>query len=145
MSERGEIRNRRYAKQICDFSGMLFENNISPSDIDVFIDFGNKAFVFIEIKYGNNEMPWGQRLALERLCDACWNCGLGSIVLIARHNYDSDKDIDLANCLVSEVRFDYKWEKITEIKTVRKAIDDFKEKYAPLKTKKEAEAEKPHD
>ena len=66
------IRNRDYMRQIKDFSGLRF-GKISPTDIDGFLDFGNSLFIFVEMKHGDTRIPYGQKLALTRLCDAVAN------------------------------------------------------------------------
>ena len=62
------IKNRENAAKIKDF-GSLRWGKISPTDIDGFIEIGNEKFIFIECKYGDSELPTGQRIALERLVD----------------------------------------------------------------------------
>ena len=66
MTEPGIFRNREYAKQLKSFSGLRF-GKITPTDIDGFLDFGNNVYVFIETKHGDAPLPYGQKLALERL------------------------------------------------------------------------------
>lgn len=70
MVERGVIRNREYAKQLKDFSGLRY-GKITPTDIDGFLDFGDQLFVVVEGKHAGSAIQTGQRLALERLVDAC--------------------------------------------------------------------------
>ena len=103
------IRNDTFLQQIKDFSGLKFDS-ISPTDIDGFLDFGNKLFVFIETKFGDSQLQYGQRLALERLCDATHNPpSRNSIVLITRHDTQAGEKIDLAESVVLQYRFDKKW------------------------------------
>ena len=120
--KRGVIRNREFAQQIRDFSGLRY-GKITPTDIDAFMDFGNQAFVFIEAKHGDAPLPYGQRLALERLCDATAKAGIKALVLIARH--DTQDDIDFAALPVSQIRLNGKWRKTNTPQTVRSAIDGF--------------------
>ena len=47
MAERGVIRNRQFAQQLRDFSGLRF-GKITPTDIDGFMDFGDRLFVVLE-------------------------------------------------------------------------------------------------
>jgi len=103
---RGKIRNEKYAKQLRDFNGLKF-GNITPTDIDGFIDFKNKVFIFLEFKYSDSEIPFGQKLALERLCDTC--SLKNAYVIICSHNNKADEQIDTANSIVKEVRFLKKW------------------------------------
>ena len=123
-ADRGKIRNREYAKQLKDFSGLRF-GNITPTDIDGFVDFKNKAFVIFEIKHHNTPLPYGQRLGYERLADACERAGIRTLVIIASHDIDAPHDIDVAVLPVAQVRFRGEW-KVPDIPhTVRTAFDAF--------------------
>ena len=118
--ERGQIRDKRFANQVKDYSGLLY-GKITPTDIDGFLDFGNKVFVFLEVKYGDTTMATGQRLALERLSDACQEAGKQTLVVVASH--ESEGDIDVANLPVTMVRFHKRW--LKRQGTVREVIDTF--------------------
>lgn len=118
-SERGVIRNRGYATQIRDFSGLRF-GNITPTDVDGLIEYKGKGYVLIEIKYQGVQLPPGQRLALERLCDDLQRTK-PTLLIIAVH--DSDGDIDVAKTLVAEYRFKRKWR--TRDGTIRELIRAF--------------------
>jgi len=120
---RGKIQNRERATQVRKFEGLRF-GSITPTDIDGFIDFKNKAFVFIEMKTGRTEIKYGQRLALERLCQASLDSGKFCIGLIASHYTRSDEDIDCASAEVSEIWHNGKWHKRSGI-TLKKQIDNF--------------------
>ena len=122
--DRGKIRNRKWAARLRDFSGLRF-GKITPTDIDGFLDFNNKVFIFIEAKYGNSLPPIGQRLALERLCDACEKAGKLSLVIIASHKAPDDTDIDCASIPVAFIRLNRKWRKPHRNLSVREAIEDF--------------------
>jgi hypothetical protein len=115
------FRNKRRARQLIEFDGLRYGTKM-PMDIDAFMDFGGKAFVFIEAKYGDAPLPLGQRLALERLCDAIDN-GIESYVLVARHTAPSRVDVDLATALVTEYRSRGKWRNTKEPHTVREFLD----------------------
>lgn len=57
--QRGIIRHRRRRLQVNDFSVLRY-GRITPTDIDGFLDFGGRAFVFIELKHGDvPAMPLG--------------------------------------------------------------------------------------
>ena len=107
-----------------DFSGLRF-GKITPTDIDGFVDFNNKAFVIFEIKYGSADMPFGQRLGYERLCDACESSGIHTIVILAHHQVDAPNDIDVASLAVSKVRFKRQWRTPNVPHTVRSAFEAF--------------------
>jgi hypothetical protein len=119
---RGEIYNRDRARQLRDFTGLQF-GKITPTDIDGFVEFRGKLFIFIEIKLEGHELPHGQRKALERACDAIASAGMSAWVLVVEHNTDPQEDIDVASCPVREFRYDAQWgEPIKPPVTCREAI-----------------------
>ncbi len=129
MSERGVIRNRDYKQKIADFSGLRY-GKITPTDLDCYIDFGNKLFVFVEAKYGDSQLSYGQNLAIERLCDACHQPSQGrySVAFVVSHS--SDDDIDMASTVVTKYRWFGKWcTPKADTPTLRKAVDFFHGRY----------------
>jgi len=131
MEQRGEIVNRKRAQQIRDFSGLLYKDKITPTDLDGFIDFGDKVFVFFELKLAGISLTYGQRLALERLNKSALKAGKQVLTVIAEHNTSSDEDIDVANCIVVETIQHQGWEKANRGYTVRKVVNMFLQKYLP--------------
>lgn len=122
------LKNRKYAKQLIQFTGLTFGSNGQkrPTDIDGFMDFDNRHFVFIEVKHGDADLPHGQRLALERLCDACTAAGKHSTLMIGRHNtLDAGEDIDAAKLELSQLRLEGIWWKPAKQMTIREAIELF--------------------
>jgi hypothetical protein len=107
------LRNPEYVKKpFVDFENLRFgkKGNLIPCDIDGFIDFGGKLFVIIEFKHGTAPIPYGQRLALERLCDACEAGGVPTLLILGHHEEEAlDGDIDAASVDVSMVRWKGKW------------------------------------
>jgi hypothetical protein len=132
-ASRGMIKNRDHMRQIKSFSGMRWEK-ITPTDIDGFIDFGGKVFVFIEAKHGESMPPYGQRLALERLCDTCKKAGLISAVLLVGHN--TSGDINISECNVFRYRLDGQWRKPVKPISAAKAVSIL----SAMRTQKEATA-----
>lgn len=118
---RGIIRNREYATQIRDFRNMTF-GNITPTDIDMFIEYKNSCFVFVETKYKNATMPFGQKLAFERLADAC-NQVKPTMFIVASHS--APGDIDFAKCTVTSYRTNMQWHTPTMTLTVKQIIDKY--------------------
>ncbi len=114
-----EIRNEDYLKQFKDFEGLKW-GTIRPTDIDMVVDFHNKLLIWVELKYGETEIPPGQRLALERICDAIEKAGLKSYVLIAKHN--SQDRIIVAEAIVVEYRASQTWQKPENPITISEAI-----------------------
>lgn len=122
--KRGVIRNRKTAMHIRDFSGLAW-GAITPTDIDAFLDFGGKVFVFIEAKCEKAECPNGQRLALERLCGACQQGGVETLVIIASHK-KTEEDIDYEHLSVREFHYRGEWHQPPPDSTVRKFITKFR-------------------
>ena len=98
-SNRGRIRNRAKATQVIDLSGLDLPGRKSPTDIDAMIDYNGRAFILVEYKSGNAAIEYGQRVALERLCDAV-NATVPAVLVIADHKTPIGDDIDGANALV---------------------------------------------
>lgn len=103
---RGLIRNRHRGTQCRDFSGLRF-GNITPTDIDGLIEYRDKAYILIEVKYKDAELLYGQQLALERLCDDLQE-QKPTLLIVASHEDDED-DIDVAKSIVRRCRFKGKW------------------------------------
>jgi hypothetical protein len=127
---RGEINNRDRAAQIRNFSGLRWKN-ITPTDIDGLIEYQNKCYIFIEAKYGNGELPFGQSLALTRLVD---DLRKPSILFVAIHQTPIGQDIDMKTTLVSDFYFRGKWHKQNPI-YLKNMIDRFIKKYGKENTK----------
>jgi len=109
IAQKGQIIFRNRARQIKDFSGLLF-GNITPTDIDGLIEYHGRAYVIIELKFNDRQVPFGQKLALERLTDDLEKAGKQSLCIIAKHNTINPRDaIDVANATVSEYRFRLQW------------------------------------
>ena len=122
--QRGVIQNRARKQQIADMSGLRFQK-ITPTDLDGFLDFDNRLFVFIEGKFIATPVLFGQQLAIDRLCDAChYAPHRYSFAIIADHHHPSDEDIDFANMTVRSIRQNGKWSApMNRSLTVRAAID----------------------
>ena len=87
-------------KQTCNFTGLVY-GKITPTDIDGCIEYKNKAYVFIEVKTGAKEPPFGQKLALERLVRDTAGKNKTSVAIIVEHDkLDCKDDIMVADCLV---------------------------------------------
>ena len=127
--DRGKIMNRQFSLQVKDYSGLRFDK-ITATDIDGFMDFQDKVFVFLEYKHGDGMPPYGQKLALERLCDACEKAGKFCILILARH--ETNGDIDCANAIVTSYRTKGAWHEPRNPTTVREAVEKFHDYIAPF-------------
>jgi hypothetical protein len=102
---RGKIQFRGRAQQIKDFSGMRI-GNITPTDIDAFIEYKNKCFIVIELKSENSMLSFGQKLAFERMIKSF---DKPSIFILCEHTtHDSSDDIPVSLSKVIKV-FTKKW------------------------------------
>lgn len=119
---RGEIQNRDRAKQLRDFTGLRF-GTITPTDVDGFVEFRDKLFVWIEAKLAGKEVDQGQRMALERVCDAVGETGRLAAVLVVEHDTAPEQDIDFAVCPVRLYRYEGEWREPIRPITCRAAID----------------------
>jgi len=106
---RGQIVSPERARQIKDFSGLLF-GTITPTDIDGLIEYHDKAYVIIEVKLEGTAIPDGQELALMRLADDLRHTGKSAIFILAEHYvWDVDDPIDVANAIVIKYRMGRRW------------------------------------
>ena len=129
---RGEIVNRNRARQILDFSNMLFDHKITPTDIDGLIEYRNRCFIFFEVKYKTDDgiapLPFGQRLALERIID---NLSKPAILFLATHTTkNSNEDINAAECIVERYYWIGKWQMLNGRNiTLKTACNNFIKKH----------------
>jgi len=108
---RSLIRNSNQTKQGLDFTGVQ-NGKIHPTDIDAVLEFDNEVLILIEVKKINNDIPTGQRLVLERICNS-WHTNK-SIVLYVTHNFKDDTvDIPLVDCNVEKYYFGGKWQEVS--------------------------------
>lgn len=109
MSDRGEIHNPDRAKQLRDFSTLRY-GNITPTDVDGLIEYHNKGYILLELKYLDAPFTYGQKLAYERLTDDLERAGKTTICIIAIHNVaDPGISIQVADTAVSEYRWKGEW------------------------------------
>jgi hypothetical protein len=125
--QRGVIHYRQRSRQIVNFAGLIY-GKITPTDIDGAIDFKNKCAVYIEYKYRDTPIQYGQRIFLERQVQ---NSNKPAICIVARHNMPQERDIDGAQAVVSEYFTGKAWHVPKSQYTVKRMIDEFVAKHAP--------------
>lgn len=137
--KRGVIRNVARKQQINNFEGLLRGRNITPTDIDGFIDYGGHAFIYFEGKLMDTEIETGQKRALEAAVSSHWKAGHPSMALIYWHCIPADQQIPVAHqfirgiyCLqlipgLCEKRFNgsWWWFPTSKALSVQKAMDLF--------------------
>lgn len=121
---RGKIHNRERGKQIIDYSGMR-KDNITPTDIDGYLEKGDKIFILYEYKLPDVEMPRGQRLALMRMINGLSKAGKSAVLFLCRHEqYDPNKDIAGDLAIVDGIYLNNRWYKGNGY-TVKELTDRF--------------------
>ena len=143
--QRGAIRNKKCARILRDFTGLQFEYGITPTDVDGYVEFGDKTFIFIEAKYKDTQIYKGQRLALERLCDVVSE-SRHSLLILASHNVSPEDNIpvDYANIRVVKFRHKKEWRKPSSPLTVRQLIDFFRDSIRTGKLQQETQPFRDH-
>jgi hypothetical protein len=98
-------------KQVIDFTG-LGSWNLSPSDIDMTLEFDNKYLFLFELKLVWVKVPIGQKLLLERICN-CWQkTNDECFVLYCEHNTSTDEIVSVNNTWIQSIYYKgkkYKW------------------------------------
>ncbi len=102
--------------------------NITPTDIDGLIDFHGKCFVFIELKYKDSPVPFGQKLAIENVLKSLNKPAIG---IVASHDMPTDRDVDVKACLVREYFYKSNWHVPRDPYNVKRMIDEFVGRHAP--------------
>jgi hypothetical protein len=120
---RGKIHHPGRYRQLVDYSGLQFERGITPTDIDGVLDFNGRLFIFLEFKHGDAPLPFGQRLALQRLCDGLIRPHIQAAVILARHDDPVDREVMASKAIVSEYRWFRRWRKPQHQITVLQAIE----------------------
>ena len=132
------INNPQRMKQLIDFQGLAVDEYIYPTDIDGLIEYKDSEYIIFEVKYGDAEVPFGQKLALQRMVDDFTKTGKQAVVLVCEHTVrNPEKPVVAAWCKVREIYSggEKQWRKPIKDITVREAVDDF-QKYSRLAIEK---------
>jgi hypothetical protein len=125
MIARGVIKHVDRKQQINDFSGLLF-GKITPTDIDGVIEYQDKAYVFIEVKYGDADLPYGQKLALQRLVIDTIKSGKKAIIVVVQHEVkDTSESVNVSECKVRCYFHNNEWVYPRKVYSARKLIELF--------------------
>lgn len=129
MLERGVIKDKLRATQVNSFCGMSLRRNITPTDIDGFIDYSGKAFIILEGKYMDAELPIGQRKALSNLANALDKANCPVMVIVYIHTEPIENDVVVKDCIVSQVYWNKKWHRLKNNRKVLDLIKSFEQFY----------------
>lgn len=123
---RGTIRNTKRAQQINNFKGLRY-GKITPTDLDGLIEYKDVAYVFIEVKFRDAPLPFGQRLALKRMV-ADLSKHKKAIAIVCEHDVaDTNEQVDTAECKVREIMLsdEMVWRATKQEMKVKELIDSF--------------------
>lgn len=127
-------------KQLIDFKGLTIDGYIYPTDIDGLIEYKDSEYILFEVKYGDAEVPLGQKLALQRMVDDFTKVGKQAVVFVCEHTvHNYDVPVVAAWCKVREIYYgkEKQWRKPDKEITVREAVNLF-QRYSKL-------VSEPHD
>lgn len=124
---RGKVYNQARASQLRDFSRLRYAGNITPTDVDCLIEFGDEAYVIVEAKSNGKPVPMGQRLALQRMIRDFMLRGKKAILIVATHEMPIDEAIDFANCKAQEYFEGEHWARQKRGWAVKRLVDDWLE------------------
>lgn len=125
---KSRIQNPYRMKQLIDFKGLGIDGNIYPTDIDGLIEYKDSEYIIFEIKHGDAEVPFGQRLALQRMVDDFTKVGKQAVAFVCEHTVrDANKPVVAAWCKVREIYYggERQWRAPLHETTVREAVDSF--------------------
>lgn len=130
------INNPAGMKQLIDFKGLAVDGYIYPTDIDGLIEYKDSEYIIFEIKHGNAEVPFGQKLALQRMVDDFTKVGKQAVAFVCEHSVDdTDTAVIAALCKVREIYYgqEHQWRRPNRPITLRQAVDSF-QTYSSLVT-----------
>ena len=120
MGDRSRIHNQGKMRQLIDFKNLEVDDHIYPTDIDGLIEYKNAEYIIFEIKFKGAEVPYGQKLALQRMVDDFTVAGKRAIVLICEHNVkDTNIPVIAARCLVRELYSSDSGEWVVPVNNIR--------------------------
>lgn len=125
---KSRIHNPDRMRQLIDFKGLDIDGYIYPTDIDGFIEYKDLEYIIFEIKYGDAALPFGQRLALQRMVDDFTVVGKQAVAFVCEHTVrDFNKPVVAAWCKVREIYYggEKQWRTLDRDISVREAVDSF--------------------
>lgn len=110
----------------------LYSSYYGYTDIDGLIEYHDSEYILLEVKHKDARVPYGQRLAIQRMVDDFTKAGKKAVAIVCEHKVDdTDKPVVAAFCKVRELYYggEHKWRPPDSPMNVRQAIDKFR-KYA---------------
>ncbi len=122
------IYNPYRMRQLIDFKGLSVDGYIYPTDIDGLIEYKDSEYIIFEIKHGDAPVPFGQKLALQRMVDDFTKCGKQAVAFVWEHTVrDVNKPVIAAWCRVREIYYggEKEWRQPDREISVREAVNSF--------------------
>lgn len=112
-SVRGKIVKPECKRQLMDFSDLKVNGNITPTDIDGYIELKNTLFMFYEYKYKNPTLEGGQKLAYKNLVDIINTVdGKHAVLFLCTHNVHNPETVVMGgSCIVDRFWYKHQWYK----------------------------------
>lgn len=126
---KSKILNPKRMKQLIDFKGLELDGGIYPTDIDAIIEYHDSEYIILEVKHAKAEVPWGQRLCLQRMVDDFTRVGKKAVAIVCEHEVDDPNDpIAAYLCNVRELYYggEKKWRPPDNPMTVKQAMLGFR-------------------
>lgn len=121
--KRGEVYSGELFEQKLLFSGMNYHRNITPTDIDLFLDFNGELFIYGEAKKAPAKLTTGQKKALTHLVDSHTTAGHKAIAFFFQHNISAPEPVFAKNQEVIAYYMDGSWNCPKEKTTVHELIN----------------------
>lgn len=118
------ITNRARLAQLVDFKSLRW-GKVMPTDLDAVIEIRDKGYVILEAKVGKQPMPFGQRLAIERMANDLSISGKWVLAVVVSHDTPLDEDVDLGACWVEAIWSLSEWVTPPVAVTARDLIDEY--------------------
>lgn len=111
-------------KQVISFDGMRY-GTITPTDIDLCIEYHDKAVVLLEYKLKGYGMPKGQRICLERIANDIERSGREATVMLCEHDVaDVNQPVKGGDARVKAIYYKHQWH-WSDGKSVNRHIERF--------------------
>lgn len=123
-----KILNPKRMRQLIDFQGLELCGGIYPTDIDGLVEYKDSEYIIFEVKHENAEVPYGQRLALQRMVEDFTKAGKRALAIVCEHHVNNtSKSVIAARCDVRELYYgeEHRWRRPNKNVKVRQAIDEF--------------------
>ena len=107
--DRAHIDHADRFKQPLLFEGLTI-GKMYPTDIDAMTEYHDRLFIFMEVKYEDTPISYGQQTALERIANAIQDTGRDAVVFICRHSVeDRTKPVMLRDTITTDAYFKRHW------------------------------------